>query len=679
MEGESSSLETQTPVFVKKKAKHSKHKDGHRRHSQESFRAAPLANEQCDITKSKKKRKHSQHLVSSPLKISEVCDETEMATSKPKKKKKRRKSTLGVDEETGVAYVLVDKENIENTPKNFRSDVDVVYVDASKEQKSTERPEADKPCSLTKPRENTSKELHGEVRKKKKKKHKKRQREVESWDAVQESPGASITLPRAASQEQEPQPQVDHEEGIVQLLASAGHSKSRKRKRKHPDPPEFEALAAPDRTESVYSEGSRVADEVETAGSSQDSSSVKKKSKKRKRRSLESTMEPGDFSVPGRSSEDAPLDSLEGTLVEDSAKPRPQEENPQACSRKVQRSEPTNEDENNLAKDSETKYLSEESRDSDDPEVDLESAVKQLQEFIPDIKDRAATTIKRMYRDDLGRFKEFKAQGVTIKFGKFSVKENKQLEKNVQEFLSLTGIENADKLLYTDRYPEEKSVITDLKRKYAFRVHIGKGIARPWKLVYYRAKKMFDVNNYKGRYSKGDTEKLKIYQSLHGNDWKKIGEMVSRSSLSVALKFSQISGQINHGTWSKTETQKLIKAVEEVILKKMSPQELNEMDSKLQLNPEGRLSIVREKLYKGISWVEVEARVETRNWMQCKSKWTEILTKRMTNGRDVYRGVNALQAKINLIERLYEINVQDVNEIDWEDLASIIGDHRLPL
>ena len=109
MERESSSLETQTPIFVKKKAKHSKHKDRHRRHSQESFRAAPLANEQCDITKSKKKRKASQRLVSSPLKITEICDETEMATSKPKKKKKRRKSASGVDEETGVAYILVDK------------------------------------------------------------------------------------------------------------------------------------------------------------------------------------------------------------------------------------------------------------------------------------------------------------------------------------------------------------------------------------------------------------------------------------------------------------------------------------------------------------------------------------------------------------------------------------------
>uniref|UniRef100_H0W9L7 Myb-like domain-containing protein n=1 Tax=Cavia porcellus TaxID=10141 RepID=H0W9L7_CAVPO len=248
-----------------------------------------------------------------------------------------------------------------------------------------------------------------------------------------------------------------------------------------------------------------------------------------------------------------------------------------------------------------------------------------------------------MYRDDLERFKEFKEQGIAIRFGKFSAKENKQIEEND------TGASLTASLLL-----------------------LGKGIARPWKLVYYRAKKIFDVNNYKGRYSEGDTEKLKACQSLHGNDWKKIGALVARSSLSVALKFSQI--QRNHGVWSKAETQKLIKAVEEVILKKMSPQELNEMDSELQENPDSRLSIVREKLYKGISWVEVEAKVETRNWMQCKSKWMEILTKRMTSGGFVYRGINALWAKINLIERLYEINVEDANEVDWEDLAGAIGD-----
>lgn len=77
------------------------------------------------------------------------------------------------------------------------------------------------------------------------------------------------------------------------------------------------------------------------------------------------------------------------------------------------RFEPTDEEESRLelARDPETKYLSEDSRDSGVSDVDLDSAVRQLQEFIPDIKERAATTIKRMYRDDLGRFKEFKAQG----------------------------------------------------------------------------------------------------------------------------------------------------------------------------------------------------------------------------------------------------------------------------
>lgn len=80
------------------------------------------------------------------------------------------------------------------------------------------------------------------------------------------------------------------------------------------------------------------------------------------------------------------------------------------------RSEPTNEEESRLelAKDSETRYLSEDSGDSGDSDVNLDSAVRQLQEFIPDIKERAATTIKRMYRDDLGRFKEFKAQGELV-------------------------------------------------------------------------------------------------------------------------------------------------------------------------------------------------------------------------------------------------------------------------
>ncbi|XP_074250678.1 transcription termination factor 1 isoform X1 [Saimiri boliviensis] len=799
MEGESSRFEVHTPVFYKKKKKYSVHKERPQKDSHKIFRDSSLVNEQSQITRRKKRKKDCQHLISSPLKKSRICDETENATSTLKKRKKRRYSALEADEEAGHTAVLVDKENIHNTPECFREGVGVVCVDTSTERKSAREPKTDKLRGLAKSHTRKSEALHNKVRQKKNTKHR---RKAASCDALKESQQARDTLPQSESHWEESWPsrvpgdnitelpasvrknkskrkkkkksdnqeyetwaipegsQAGSEAGSdvwesrptmslggdpAELLAPAHQKKSKKKKKKKSTHQELEALAVPEESqagseagtdpqeyqpaadlqgetaeapapayknkskkkkkkssnpelkalatleslESAYPEGSQVGSEVGTVeGRSaltgvKESSSTKKKSKKRKRVSVQGAVASGDdFPVSSKNSASTLFDSVEGngTVIEESVKPRPRPKKTQAYSenRRVQegpRLEPANEERNvESAEDSETRFLSEDLGDADDSDVDLGSAVRQLQEFIPNIKDRATSTIRRMYRDDLGRFKEFKAQGVAIKFGKFSVKENKQLEKNVQDFLALTGIESADKLLYTDRYPEEKSVITNLKRRHSFRLHIGRNIARPWKLIYYRAKKMFDVNNYKGRYSDRDTEKLKMYQSLLGNDWKTIGEMVARSSLSVALKFSQISSQRNRGAWSKSETQKLIKAVEEVILKKMSPQELEDVDSKLQEDPESCLSIVREKLYKGISWVEVEAKVKSRNWMQCKSKWTEILTKRMTNGRRIYYGVNGLQAKVNLIERLYEINVEDTNEIDWEDLASAIGD-----
>ncbi|CAH6788813.1 Ttf1 [Phodopus roborovskii] len=614
--------------------------------------------EQPHITK-KKKRKESQQLTSSLLKNSETSHKAKKTTSTHKKKK--RSSVWEVDMETGI--ILVNKENMENLLESSRKDVDIVYVDVSKGQKSAKVDKAEK-LSITESQKHDCQELHSDVKSKKNQKHPKK---VASWDAVQGSQPESITLPHSESLSS-----VQLEGRSTEL--SVSHKKMSKEKVSRNQ----ELGAKPESLGSTHTGGEFGTGDGERV---KGSDSIRKKSKKGKSVAIATSSD--NVSLLDNDAKNALMDSLEGSdaLREEDVDCRTRKAETQACSsekpaEEMQGVESAHEEESNLesVSNSATRYVSEDGRDSDESDVDLGSAVRQLQEFIPDIQERAATTIRRMYRDDLERFREFKAQGVAIRFGKFSAKENKQIEKNVQEFLSLTGIESADKLLYTDRYPEEKSLITNLKRKHAFRLHIGKGIARPWKLVYYRAKKIFDVNNYKGRYNEEDTKKLKAYHSLHGNDWKKIGAMVARSSLSVALKFSQIGGHRNHGTWSKTETQRLIKAVEDVILKKMSPQELRELDSRLQEDPEGRLSIVREKLYKGISWVEVEARVETRNWMQCKSKWTEILTKRMTHGGFVYRGVNALQAKITLIERLYELNVNDANEIDWEDLASAIGD-----
>ncbi|XP_058528829.1 transcription termination factor 1 [Ochotona princeps] len=673
MEEESNRFEILTPLLdkKKKKKKRSASKERHRKHSQERLRDSSLVREQPEATPSKrKKKKASQQPRSSPLKQFPIWGDPEEATSIPKKHKKKTKRELEVEEEAVPVYALVDKENIESTPRNCRGDY-AAYVEKNKARKSKKGHHAGVLGAAPESAEEES-ALRPTVSRKK---HREQPGKAARRDAAQESWPAGPAPAHAGTEEQECLPSTE-------LPGSAGKRRSKKKKKKKHRSQEVETLAAPESPGAASPESPQRVDKAGTVQSGEsgdapeearDPSRAKKKSKKRKHASVTREAAAGDTSEPPEP--DSPP-------VRGGVKRRPHEELAQAPPRRQRmeeapRVEPTNEEEEDLwglADDPETSCSARAWRDSPDPEVDLDHAVKELREFIPDIGHRAAASVKRMYREDLQRFREFRAQGVPIRFGKFSAKENKQLEKNVEEFLALTGIESADKLLYADRYPEEKLRITNLKRKYAFRVHIGKGIARPWKPVYYRAKKMFDVNNYKGRYSTADIEKLKRYQFLHGNNWKKIGELVSRSSLSVALKFSQISSRINHGAWSKTETQKLIKAVKEVILKKMSLEELQEVDSRLQENPEQRLEIVREKLYKGISWVEVAAKVESRNWMQCKSKWTDILTKRMNYGEDVYRGVNALQAKIILIERLYEINVEDSNEIDWEDLASAIGD-----
>ncbi|XP_055988823.1 transcription termination factor 1 [Sorex fumeus] len=698
MEGEPGSLEGLSPVLDKKKKKKKRQFDSPGRESPEPL--APTGLGDSTLTEEQpggaERKKGSREALppSHPLPEAQHSPEAAGLASVAPHRKKRKRSALGVDEETGVAYVLVDREDSENEPENLRRDVDVVYVDMSKVQGATPEPGAPDSSAAESSPQKEPEEQHSQAKKKKKKQPRDTEPSTPRGnDGEQLNPqgtpchgpwGDEWESPRTPSPSQLrafPVPETSPAPPPGQ-----GHSKKAKKKKRRvlsgSWDPEAPAAAPPEPTGSGPPEDQPVDSTEATAGPGAEKGSRKKTKKRQLRAPGSGVAGSAPQGSPGHPLAE-PEEGLRTAGVAESARPGPREEIPETPETEERPRERTgsqlpDKSTKDQAQDAESTRPSEgpqdSGEDSGDSDVDLGSAVRQLQEFIPNISARAATTIKRMYRDDLGRFKEFKAQGVTIKFGKFSVKENKQLEQNVHDFLALTGIESADKLLYTDRYPEEKSAITDLKRKYSFRVHIGKGIARPWKLVYYRAKKMFDVNNYKGRYSPGEEEKLKAYHSLHGNDWKKIGEMVERSSLSVALKYSQISSKRNRGAWSKEETQKLTKAVEEVILKKLTPQELSEVDAKLQARPEHRLSIVRERLYKGISWVEVEARVETRNWMQCKSKWMEILTRRMTNGRRVYRGLNALQAKVNLIERLYEINVEDANEIDWEDLAGAIGD-----
>ncbi|NXO86580.1 TTF1 factor, partial [Sitta europaea] len=303
---------------------------------------------------------------------------------------------------------------------------------------------------------------------------------------------------------------------------------------------------------------------------------------------------------------------------------------------------------------------------------DLYTVRQELEEFIPHVKNISDSSVRKMAGRDLTRFREFKKQGIAVKFGRFTQKENKQIHKNVEEFLSLTGIDSAEKLLFTSRYPEDRDTIQRLKTEYHFCEKISEGIPRPWRLIYYRARKMFDPNNYKGRYTMEEKEKLKKYQALHGNDWKKISELMSRSNLSVAMKYSEIKSAINYGPWTKEETQKLLDAVKVVLRRKLEAENPSSPVSVEQSNTD--LWIDREKLNQPLPWTEIETKVGSRYWRQCRQKWNSILTSRLTRGHLLHKGINRLQTKINLIKRLYETKAEDASEVNWDELSNAIGD-----
>ncbi|XP_012892496.1 PREDICTED: transcription termination factor 1-like, partial [Dipodomys ordii] len=326
MEGKPSTFEIHTSVSGKKK-KYSVYKEKAQKWGQESFCDFSVASDQPRVTKKKKRRKDFQQLMS-PLEKSELCDETEKATLTHKKKKKRQNIVWGV-EETGVVRVLVDKENIENMPKNFRKNMDVVYVAMSEEQKLAKADKTGKLNTVAKMHKKASKELHKKAKKKTIKTH---EGKVASCDVVQESQKASDTLPPSDSHTQQTLPSVDLQGKNTDLPVSPKKNKSKKKKKKGSANQELETMAMPESLHLTPSEGPQVVSKVRTeeggnvSEKAKGSHSMKKKSKKREPVLAKSTPATGDeVSLLSINTENTLSDSAagEGVLMEEDVNPRP--------------------------------------------------------------------------------------------------------------------------------------------------------------------------------------------------------------------------------------------------------------------------------------------------------------------------------------------------------------------
>ncbi|XP_029575842.1 transcription termination factor 1 isoform X2 [Salmo trutta] len=289
-------------------------------------------------------------------------------------------------------------------------------------------------------------------------------------------------------------------------------------------------------------------------------------------------------------------------------------------------------------------------------------AMNELKEFVPNVESLSVLKIRIMIKYDLDRFKEFRRQGISLRTGRYSAQENKQLMSNINDFLALTGIENAAKLFHTKRFKDEMTRIRRLKSHHRFHERIAEGIPRPWHKIYSRGgRKMFDGSSYKGRrrFSEDELYSLKKLQTLHGNNWVKISQLTGRSETPLRKRFSQIFA--NLGPWSEEELKRLMEAVRDHLLGQVEP-------------GRGPATIKKDKLYNNIPWTDVCRRVKTRHRDQCRMKWLGVMAHKMANGQPVFSGgVKTLKAKVDLIKALNAMQVEDATDVDWEEIANTIG------
>ncbi|XP_074481635.1 cyclin-D-binding Myb-like transcription factor 1 isoform X2 [Sebastes fasciatus] len=231
-------------------------------------------------------------------------------------------------------------------------------------------------------------------------------------------------------------------------------------------------------------------------------------------------------------------------------------------------------------------------------------------------------------------------KGHKWKQGMWSKEEIDILMSNIDGYVKGRGIEDPAEIIFEMSKEERK----DFYRSVAL------GLNRPLFAVYRRVLRMYDNRNHVGKYTPDEIEKLKVLRGKHANDWATIGAALGRSASSVKDRCRLMKDTCNTGKWSEEEERRLAEVVYEMA--GVSP----------------GLAVTG-----GVSWATVADQVRTRSEKQCRSKWLNYLNWKHSGGTEWMK-----EDDLNLIRRISELEVEDENEIKWEDLAGGWSSVRSP-
>lgn len=231
-------------------------------------------------------------------------------------------------------------------------------------------------------------------------------------------------------------------------------------------------------------------------------------------------------------------------------------------------------------------------------------------------------------------------KGHKWKQGMWSKEEIDILMSNIDRYVKGRGIEDPAEIIFEMSKEERK----DFYRSVAL------GLNRPLFAVYRRVLRMYDNRNHVGKYTPDEIEKLKALREKHGNDWATIGAALGRSASSVKDRCRLMKDTCNTGKWSEEEERRLAEVVYEMA----------------GVSPGSAVT-------GGVSWATVADQVRTRSEKQCRSKWLNYLNWKHSGGTEWMK-----EDDLNLIRRISELEVEDENEIRWEDLAGGWSSVRSP-